>query len=164
MILSMQLAAILDRIQSRLRALKMSANRASVLCGKAGAIRNLKRAIKDGNRQGISTATLDALAPVLQTTAEWLMTGNGIEETGPVSFASEENYAASIPVDSFLIFAGSIGAELGLDNEAAHRFARAALESVLRPPNRLVAAPAREQVRLRVLDVLGQFPSPKPRK
>lgn len=75
MILTMRLAEILGRIVRRLDATGMSANKASKLAGKPGAIKNLKAAVKSGNRQGISTATLDALAPVLGTSSQWLLTG-----------------------------------------------------------------------------------------
>lgn len=82
MVLSMELAGILTRIEKRLKRLEMSATKASKLAGKPDAIRNLKRAVKQGRRRGISTATLHALAPVLQTTEGWLLTGNGTEDIG----------------------------------------------------------------------------------
>ena len=42
---------------------------------KPDAVRNLRRAVQNGERRGITTDTLSALAPVLQTTASWLMEG-----------------------------------------------------------------------------------------
>ena len=75
MILTMRLAEILRRVIERLEATGLTANKASVLAGKPGAIKNLKAAVKSGNRQGVSTATLDALAPVLGVSAQWLLTG-----------------------------------------------------------------------------------------
>ena len=71
----MELAEILGRIQSRLDTLGMSADRASKLAKKPDAIRNMKRALKEGNRDGISTTTLGALAPVLGVSPEWLISG-----------------------------------------------------------------------------------------
>ncbi|HXZ16015.1 MAG TPA: hypothetical protein VEH77_08620 [Roseiarcus sp.] len=71
----MQLDAVLERIESRLKILNMTENAASLAAGKPDAIRNLRRGVRSGSRKGISTATLAALAPVLKTTAEWLMTG-----------------------------------------------------------------------------------------
>jgi len=71
----MNLKAILLRIERRLADLDLSASAASKAAGKPEAIRNLQRAVKDGKRQGISTSTLEALAPVLKTTVSWLMSG-----------------------------------------------------------------------------------------
>ncbi len=44
---------------------------------KPDAIRNLKRAVKNGDRRGVTTETLAALAPVLKTSAAWLLEGHG---------------------------------------------------------------------------------------
>ncbi len=71
----MQLPDILMRIESRLKALGLSAHAASVAAGKPYAIRNIRRAAQSGNRQGVSTATIAALAPALQTSVGWLVTG-----------------------------------------------------------------------------------------
>ena len=71
----MQLAEVLERIEARLKMLKMTENAASQAAGKPDAIRNLRRGVRSGARKGISTATLAALAPVLNTNVEWLMTG-----------------------------------------------------------------------------------------
>jgi len=76
----MKLAEILSRIEMRLKALGISANEASRRAGKSDAIRNLRRAVAKGEREGISTATLMALAPVLETTAPWLLTGGASPE------------------------------------------------------------------------------------
>lgn len=71
----MQLKDVLDRVESRLKALNMSAHAASMAAKKPDAVRNLRRAVQNGERRGITTDTLSALAPVLQTTASWLMEG-----------------------------------------------------------------------------------------
>jgi hypothetical protein len=72
---------VLLRIERRLKATDQSANAASLAAGVSGdAIRNLRRAVKKGDRQGISTLTLTKLAPVLQTTVGWLLDGNGPED------------------------------------------------------------------------------------
>ena len=73
----MDLEDVLARIESRLAALGLSAHGASLAAHKPDAIRNLKRAVKSGDRRGITTETLSALAPVLQTTAAWLLGGVG---------------------------------------------------------------------------------------
>ena len=71
----MLLKDVLDRVESRLKALNMSAHAASMAAKKPDAVRNLRRAVQNGERRGITTDTLSALAPVLQTTASWLMEG-----------------------------------------------------------------------------------------
>lgn len=77
------LREILERVDRRLAALDgLSANAASARAKKTDAIRNLRRAVKEG-REGISTATITALAPVLETTVSWLMEGVGDEDAHP---------------------------------------------------------------------------------
>ncbi len=83
----MNLPDILERIERRLTATGLSASAASKAAGKSDAIRNLQRAAKEGRRQGISTATLNALAPVLRTSATWLLAGAGPEESDASSGA-----------------------------------------------------------------------------
>jgi hypothetical protein len=73
----MELEDILARVESRLEALSLSAHAASLAAKKPDAIRNLKRAVKNGDRRGITTETLAALAPVLKTSAAWLLEGVG---------------------------------------------------------------------------------------
>jgi hypothetical protein len=73
----MELEDILARVESRLEAVGLSAHAASLAAKKPDAIRNLKRAVKNGDRRGITTETLAALAPVLKTSAAWLLEGVG---------------------------------------------------------------------------------------
>jgi len=73
----MELEDVLFRIESRLKAVGLSAHAASLLAKRPDAIRNLKRAVKNHDRRGITTETLTALAPVLKTTAAWLLEGVG---------------------------------------------------------------------------------------
>ncbi len=77
----MHLEEILARIESQLRALNISADKACTQANRPDAIRNLRRAVKTGGtRKGVSTATLIALAPVLKVTPEWLLNGGGAAE------------------------------------------------------------------------------------
>ncbi|GJD63780.1 S24 family peptidase [Methylobacterium frigidaeris] len=76
----MELADILSRIERRLQAVGMSEHAAGTAAGKPDAIRNLRRALEKDGRQGVSTATLNALAPVLRTTPVWLFAGVGRED------------------------------------------------------------------------------------
>ncbi|MGH6796733.1 MAG: S24 family peptidase [Methylocella sp.] len=78
----MQLDDVLARIESRLKAVGLSAHAASLAAKRPDAIRNLKRAVKNNDRRGITTETLMALAPVLQTTAAWLLEGIGDPASG----------------------------------------------------------------------------------
>lgn len=78
----MALRHVLSRIEARLNALGLSAHAASVAAKKPDAIRNLRRAVQNNERRGITTETLAALAPVLQTSAAWLLEGVG-EGTAP---------------------------------------------------------------------------------
>jgi phage repressor protein C with HTH and peptisase S24 domain len=71
----MDLKDVLNRVEQRLAAIGLSAHAASLAARKPDAIRNLKRAVRNGDRRGITTETLSALAPVLQTTAAWLLDG-----------------------------------------------------------------------------------------
>lgn len=73
----MELEDVLVRIESRLKAVGLSAHAASLAARRPDAIRNLKRAVKNHDRRGVTTETLTALAPVLKTTAAWLLEGVG---------------------------------------------------------------------------------------
>jgi hypothetical protein len=78
----MQLDDVLARIESRLKVMGLSAHAASLAAKRPDAIRNLKRAVKNNDRRGITTETLMALAPVLKTTAAWLLEGVGEPASG----------------------------------------------------------------------------------
>ena len=73
----MELEDVLFRIESRLKAVGLSAHAASLAAKRPDAICNLKRAVKNHDRRGVTTETLMALAPVLKTTAAWLLEGVG---------------------------------------------------------------------------------------
>ena len=77
----MELSTVLKRIEQRLKAVELSADAASKQAGKPDAIRNLRRAARKGSRGGLHTQTIDALAPVLRTTAAWLLEGKGPRDT-----------------------------------------------------------------------------------
>lgn len=77
----MDQVAILRRVEERLKALKMSADRASALARRPDAIRNLRRAVSGSGRQGVSLATLADLAVALETTLPWLLGDDGGDQT-----------------------------------------------------------------------------------
>jgi phage repressor protein C with HTH and peptisase S24 domain len=66
-------------VESRLVATGQSADKASRAAGKPDAIRNMRRAVKEG-RAGVNTGTISALAPILRTTAAWLLEAEGPEQ------------------------------------------------------------------------------------
>lgn len=75
---------VLERIEQRLAALEITSSAASISAGLSeDAIRNIRRAVKSDSDRGVSTNTILALAPVLQTTASWLLEGIGEESSGP---------------------------------------------------------------------------------
>lgn len=77
------LTDLVERIEQRLEAVGLKASAASRAAGLSeDAIRNIQRAARSGKREGVSTRTIAALAPVLETTEAWLMTGDGQEEAG----------------------------------------------------------------------------------
>ena len=109
----MQLAEVLERIEARLKVLNMTENAASQAAGKPDAIRNLRRGLQSGARKGISTATLAALAPVLKTSADWLLTGRNapeVEETA-VEAAVSLPYADAILALTFAFEALRLGSD-----------------------------------------------------
>ena len=72
------LAQVVERVEARLRATNQSASAASAKAGLSkDAIRNMQRAARNGDRQGVSTATITALAPILETSVGWLLDGAG---------------------------------------------------------------------------------------
>ena len=67
-----------ERIEQKLSDLKMSARAASLASGKGSdVIRNLQRAVRSNSEFEFRTGTLEALANVLQTSPEWLLSGSG---------------------------------------------------------------------------------------
>lgn len=72
---------ILSRIQKRLKAVGLSEAAAAEKAGLSNSgIRNMRRAVEEGKNQGVSTLTLEVLAPVLKTNLTWLISGFGNEE------------------------------------------------------------------------------------
>ena len=87
---------VVRRIEKRLKAVGKSATAASKDAGLSeDAIRNMRRAVQKGDRQGISTRTVFALAPVLKTTAGWLLEGIGDEE-------AEEPVRRTVPLVGYV--------------------------------------------------------------
>lgn len=156
MILGMELAAILSRIEARLKATELTANEASRRAGKPDAIRNLRRAVENGMRRGISTATLSALAPVLSTSQAWLLTGRDGAEAEGVAIEAAFNPALA-PEEANLAMAWAFEA-LGLGTEAECRvLARAVLRAIRTPPAPGTLPSSPEEKRLAVLEAIRLF-------
>ena len=64
--------------------LGISATEAERRCGRRDAIRNMRRAEEKGSGS-VTARTLTGLAPALNTTAEWLLTGQGKKEAEEVT-------------------------------------------------------------------------------
>ncbi len=76
------LSDVLARIQKRLSHVGISESAAAKKAGLSlDAIRNIRRAVEAGkDKAGVSSRTINALAPVLDTTPSWLLEGIGPEE------------------------------------------------------------------------------------
>jgi phage repressor protein C with HTH and peptisase S24 domain len=72
-------STIYERIKERLDALGLTETTAARAANLSeGAIRNIRRRYERGERQvGISSTTADKLAPILQTSVEWIVAGTG---------------------------------------------------------------------------------------
>lgn len=111
---------VLDRIESRLQALGLSATAASRSAGLSlDAIRNMRRKVQAGDiHAGVSSRTIDALAPVLGTTASWLLTGAGPSpENDPSSTIASKPTSSLIPGHELLgtgtmpVYAAAMGGD-----------------------------------------------------
>lgn len=119
----MDLPGVLRRIERRLKELDISADAASRKAGKRDAIRNMKRAVKDG-RRGVNTDTIAALAPVLQTSVAALLGERPLSLGKRPSAGAQNDTGATVPL------VGYVGA-----GAAAHYYAVAqgALDDVPAP-------------------------------
>lgn len=74
----MALSEIMERVDQRLAALKLSDSAASAKAGiSVDAIRNMRRALRKGQDQAGTTRTWQKLAEALDTNVRWLLTGEG---------------------------------------------------------------------------------------
>lgn len=75
---------ILGRIMRRIAALGLSESAVGVQAGLSrDVIRSIRRGIESGRQRGVSTDTIQRIAPVLCTSAEWLVSGIGPEVAEP---------------------------------------------------------------------------------
>lgn len=98
---------ILGRIFKRMHALGLSRNAVGIQAGLTrDIVRSIERGIASGRQRGVSTSTIEKLAPVLRTTPQWLLSGEGPED-GADSVQIEE-YAAEPPLASQKDFPSNI--------------------------------------------------------
>lgn len=80
---------IFARINKRVAELGISEGQVGIQAGRSrDLLRSMRRGLATGDRKGIGADTLAAIAPVLRTSVEWLLTGKGVEDTG--EFAEED--------------------------------------------------------------------------
>lgn len=109
---------ILDRIDARLNKLGLSDRAAALASGKSeDLIRDMRRGLegKKGGVKGAKVESLLALAPVLQTTLNWLATGEGPEDNAEVLPPS-----TSVPIISWVQAGAPNLAELTEDADRIH--------------------------------------------
>lgn len=94
--------AVLKRIDKRLKALGLSDNKAGTEAGSRDLVRSIRRQITDGKQQGISSQSLERLAPVLGTTAAWLLSEAGPETEGDFETEQEQD-DRMIPVKGYVV-------------------------------------------------------------
>ena len=83
---------IYGRIDERMKALDLNPTSAARQAGLSlDAVRNIKRAIKDGKEVSITTRVLEALAPVLGVTPAWLLSGEPSNMVPLISMVSAGN-------------------------------------------------------------------------
>lgn len=78
---------VYERIEKRLKAVGLSESAAASKAKLSNsAIRNIRRAVAANKEDaGVSSRTIEALAPVLKTTAAWLVDGTGAEDVEPTA-------------------------------------------------------------------------------
>lgn len=159
-----KLPEILARIDERLAALGLTDNAASIRAGKPDAIRNARRAANSPNRQGITLATLEALAAALETDVAWLADGRTASNTTkePTGYLAEPNAVMEGPASGPWSPPIRDIEELGLgvasidDDESAFEFNGQVVDRVARPPG-LVNRPGVFALRVANLSMWPKF-------
>lgn len=101
-------SAILGRIDQRIAALKEAGEKASdreisrLATGSPFTLGSIRKGIQNGSQRGISTQTLDQLAPVLRTSAEWLLRKAGPEVLGVAEEPPPYELENSVPLVGFV--------------------------------------------------------------
>lgn len=121
----------LERIEERLRFLRISASAACVAAGLSpDAIRNLQRTAKQGKTPNVTLETLHKLAPVLQTTVAWL-----IGEEGASNAENDNNQDTVHAIRPRLIPVPIVGRAAAGHFYEADEFDQSDLEKLYLPPD-----------------------------
>ena len=107
---------LVKRIEERLESVGLKPSAASIMAGLSkDAIRNLQR----GGSTSMRAESLEALAPVLQTSVEWLVTGDTPDETkdenAPASRSGKTTTEKSGRIYTIGIYGKAAGSILGAD-------------------------------------------------
>lgn len=114
----MNLKDVLARVEARLAATGLTADSASNRAKRPDAIRNMRRAVRSG-KGGPTAETIAALAPVLGTTAAWLIEGvtdDVRSEDVAAALAAPRPAAKMVPVKGY-VGAGSEAHFYAISNE-----------------------------------------------
>ena len=150
----MHLETILKRVEERLQALSLTETAAAKLAGHPDAIKNLRRAAKGkSGRKGISTDTLFALAPVLQTTPGWLLDGSGQQD---VRFNAD--FEALVQILCYAVLRQKANENPDIDpKKAALRLTKVLLETLRSPPAAPVGVDQDAATRVYLLESIDSF-------
>lgn len=94
---------ILGRIFKRMNALGLSRNAVGIQAGLTrDIVRSIERGISSGRQRGVSSSTIEKLAPVLRTTPQWLLSGEGPEDGGDhIDVEEHAPEPETAPLDAF---------------------------------------------------------------
>jgi hypothetical protein len=101
-------SAILKRIDQRIAALKDAGEKVSDrtisrnATGSPFTLGSIRKGIRNGSQRGISTLTLDQLAPVLRTTVGWLSGKEEPEAPGFAEAAPPFDFAQTVPLVGYV--------------------------------------------------------------
>jgi transcriptional regulator with XRE-family HTH domain len=148
----MHLQDIVNRIDQRLESLGISALEAERRAGRRDAIRNMRRAVARG-KGGVTMRTIDALAPALSTTSEWLLTGQekseADETTEIILLDKRSTLDDDRVIEAFGLAFQSLVGKLITEVEA-HILARSVVRIIRLPEAAMTQAERRDMIRASV--------------
>jgi hypothetical protein len=146
------LQEIIYRIDQQLESLGISALEAERRAGRRDAIRNMRRAVARG-KGGVTMRTIDALAPALSTTSEWLLTGQEkteADETAEIILLDKRSPLDDDGViEAFALAFQSLVGKLITEVEA-HILARSVVRIIRLPEAAMTQAERRDMIQASV--------------
>jgi transcriptional regulator with XRE-family HTH domain len=146
------LQEIINRIDQRLESLGISALEAERRAGRRDAIRNMRRAVARG-KGGVTMRTIDALAPALSATSEWLLTGQDKIEADETTEIIPLNKRSPLDddrvIDAFALAFQSLVGKLITEVEASI-LARSVVRIIRLPEVAMTQAERRDMIRASV--------------